>query len=324
MRYRQAIWLLSDGRSGSNWFAQMLNHACRHRIEHEPVHRTFNPRLAGEPLVPMPGTADMLGRYVPLFDDILAGRYRTERLATTQGPQEPAGLVIRDINALLIAPQMLRAVPQLYPVIMVRHPVEVAASKWALPRWEWFTDVAQMADDPVLRPHLEELVDALSGRASEFRRHVLFWAVCHRYLFRSLDPRTVTLVRYPGPASDMQAAVASILRATGSGDCIDEDLLAQAWARRSVTDRPTGARLGIRRMLGLPAVSRSDIAFADRVIDIFNLRWLVPWDAHGEAPTDVALCPSPSPVTPVLTLHDQGFVARREALLPEQRPARLG
>ena len=133
-RHDQAIWLLSDGRSGSTWFAQLLNFNHRFHVEHEPIHHLFNPRLLDQPLMPFPSDAAVETHYLPLFEDMLAGRHVTHRFGEKADGRSggQGGLLIRDIHGLLIAPRVLAAFPQLRPAIMVRHPAEVAISKVAL------------------------------------------------------------------------------------------------------------------------------------------------------------------------------------------------
>ena len=124
MEYRSAIWLLSDGRSGSTWFSQVLNFHGAFHVEHEPVHCKFNPRLGGEPLLPLPSDRGIETLYARLFDDILGGQYVTNRFGDAVEAGE--GIVIRDIFALLIAPRLLAIYPQIRPVVIVRHPAQMA------------------------------------------------------------------------------------------------------------------------------------------------------------------------------------------------------
>jgi hypothetical protein len=120
MKDKGAIWLLSDGRSGSTWFAQLLNFHDDFHVEHEPIHRLFTPQLAGMPLMPLPSERTIDSTYLPLMQAIRDGSYRTNRFGPT--PPGADGLIIRDIFALMIAPHILAKCDWLHPVLIVRHP----------------------------------------------------------------------------------------------------------------------------------------------------------------------------------------------------------
>jgi hypothetical protein len=274
---KPVIWLLSDGRSGSTWHAQLLDYRGNMRIEHEPVHRSFNPRLGAEPLLPLPGSAPIDEVYVPLFADIIAGQRVAPRFDRPEAPSDgEAAVVIRDIHAMLIAPRLLRALPELRPVVIVRHPAEVAISKLSLPRWEWFSETERFLADAELADCLAGLEAYLLSADTLFRRFIVTWAVIHRYFFAQLPERPI-VVPYPAARETVVADIDAILAAAAlpvptAGDVAFE----RAYNARSASDR-TNARHSLRdRLRRRPRPTVEDFAFAEEVIDAFDLRWLVP------------------------------------------------
>ena len=205
----QAVWLLSDGRSGSTWFAQLLNFNRRFHVEHEPIHHLFNPRLLDQPLMPFPDDASVETHYLPLFEDMLAGRHVTHRFGEQENTRGQAGggLLIRDINGLLIAPRLLAAFPQLRPAIMVRHPAEVAISKVALSGWEWFDDTDRFLEDRTVRRELTGLTHLIAGADTPYRRYVISWAASHRFFFSHVGPHSLPVIRYPADRAEFSSGV---------------------------------------------------------------------------------------------------------------------
>ena len=315
--HSKAIWLLSDGRSGSTWFAQLLN--CHHRfhVEHEPIHHNFNPRLLDQPLMPFPEDAALETHYLPLFEDMLAGRYITHRFGqkrTGGNFGNSAGnsnsLIIRDIHGLLIAPRLLSALPQLQPAIIVRHPAEVAASKIALTEWDWFADTERYLEDKTVRRELTGLGHLIAAANTPYRRHVIHWAASHRFFFSAVSPRSLPIIRYPGARADMSEGVERVLATIGQRETTHDTMFDIAWRTRSATERPP-CDIGLfRKTFRRPRPSRRDLAFTEKVIDAFCLRWLVPWTAFAEAPASQSV---PQPATSGATLWQPSARPERPA-----------
>ena len=278
----RAIWLLSDGRSGSTWFAQLLN--CHHRfhVEHEPIHCDFNPRLLDQPLMPFPADPSVESHYLPLFEDMLAKRYVTHRFG--QQREGDRGLIIRDINALLIAPRVLDALPQLKPAIIARHPAEVATSKVSLSHWNWFSDIEHYLEDPLVRREMTGLGKLFVAATTPYRQHVIHWAASHRFFFSAISPRSLPIIRYPGRREDMSADVERVLAQVGQRESTHDEMFDIAWRTRSATGLAHHDKGLFRGMFHRPRPSRRDLAFTEKVIDAFCLRWLVPWTAFADAP----------------------------------------
>ncbi len=274
------LWLLSDGRSGSTWVAQMLAHRGDLRIEHEPVHRDFTAALAAEPILPLPCGVKSETLYRPLLERIMAGQ-RIARPSFDPGGNGTAGCIIRDINALFIAPRLLAAIPALEPVLLVRHPAQVALSKLALPHWHWFGDVDALRDNPDLARSVSGRSTWLDAATTPFRRHVIGWAVSHHYFFTHLTRAHLPIIRYGTPSAEMTSVIGKILGG------IDQARFDHAHTARSSSDHRPPISL-LRRLIGRPGPTRADYAFAEDVIDGFGLRWLVPTRMVGIAAPPIA------------------------------------
>jgi hypothetical protein len=272
MQAKQAIWLLSDGRSGSTWFAELLDfHGCFH-VEHEPIHCMFNPLLTPEPLLPLPSSRHIQTRYQPLMQDVLSGRYRSRRFGPPTYDHD--GIVIRDIHGFFIAPQMLQLFPDLRPVVLVRHPAEVAASKMALSNWHWFSDVRRFLSDEAIIANLGDLAQYVARADTLFQRYVIGWAVMHHYFFTQIDRQTLPIIRYPSTRDHYERAVSEILADILPINIHGADFNA-AFYQRSLTDRPQGKRVLNWLINGKTHIAPADAIYAETILDAFDLRWLV-------------------------------------------------
>lgn len=296
-RHDQAIWLLSDGRSGSTWFSQLLNCRNQFHVEHEPIHRNFNPRLLDQPLMPFPDEGALNSHYLPLFEDMLAGRYVTHRFGEQDGgPAEgKKGLVIRDIHGLLIAPRVLAAFPQLRPAIIVRHPAEVATSKVALAEWDWFSETERFLEDPTVRRELTGLSHLIAAADTPYRRYVIHWAASHRFFFSTVSPRSLPIIRYPARRDEIIEGIRQVMARIGLNAPTHCAAFDAAWNTRSATEKPPCEQGLFRRAFTRERPSNRDLYFTEKVIDAFCLRWLVPWTAYVDAPAPQAILARTAP-----------------------------
>jgi len=239
----RAIWLISDGRSGSTWFSRLLGSAYPCHIEHEPIHPLFTPALADEAQLPLPCDTVVENKLVPLFEAIRAGHHRTARFGENDRRTD-GGLIIRDVFALMVAPRMVELLPWLRPVVLLRHPCEVASSKCALPDWVWFSQVEMLARDEVLLAAFPRLPRLIARARSPFQRYVLTWCVAHAFLLSHISPARLHVVRYPAPLETARRAIADIM-----GAHAPESAFHQAYIERSPTDRPPDGRPLLTRLI---------------------------------------------------------------------------
>lgn len=263
MQNDPAIWLLSDGRSGSTWFARLLASVGGTHVEHEPIHPYYTPALDGQALLPLP--SDSAGGLLqPLFEAIRSGAYRTARFGE-QDRHEGGSLVIRDVFALFAAPRLLAACPWLRPVLLVRHPAEVAASKCALADWDWFEAVESFAQDEALIAAFPDLMRHIARADTPFRRHVLTWCLGHAWLLRHVPDLPV--VAYPlGREAGLEAVTRIMGRAPSPA------AYAAAFQARSPTDRPPDGRNALLKLIKpRHGPTRAERAWGDRMMAAFGL-----------------------------------------------------
>lgn len=275
----KAIWLISDGRSGSTWFSRLLASARPCHIEHEPVHPLFTPSLADEAQLPLPCDPVIESKLVPLFEAIRAGDHRTARFGESDRCAD-GGLIIRDVFALMVAPRMVELLPWLRPVVILRHPCEVAASKCALSDWVWFSQVEMLARDEVLLATFPQLPRLIVRARSPFQRYVLTWCVAHAFLLSHISSAQLEVVRYPAPADVAQKAVAKIM-----GCSPDETAFDRAYVERSPTDRPPDGRPLLTRLINpRRAPGQAERQWSNTMLREFGLdQWFPAEQSHRSA-----------------------------------------
>ena len=215
----QPIWLLGDGRSGTTWLFELLNHHYRYRAYFEPFNPQPSKQVAGIGLHHYLSPNDEMPELEKRLSDIFSGRFNEERKPTYHSPFYERVLV-KDIYALLLAYWAHLRFPELIFILIVRNPFSVAASKLNLQHWfpESSLDVLLRQERLVedhLQPHYRFLKSV--ARNNDFvLDQIAIWAVVHYVIerqFSTARPGRLFSVSYESLRSNPTNALSKILSA---------------------------------------------------------------------------------------------------------------
>ena len=120
--YQEVVWVIGDGRSGTNWLSQTINHDRRSRLIYEPFHPG---KIASMKDIRMfqyirPEADD------PSFHEtagaVLRGACYNPRVTYANRPRFYRRLLIKDIFAHLFAKWASLRFPNTKIVLLMRHP----------------------------------------------------------------------------------------------------------------------------------------------------------------------------------------------------------
>lgn len=206
-RFRNPIWLIGEGRSGTTWVAGMINSDGRLLERFEPFHPHHNPRLSSYRKLAYrhPDSDDpALARQMR---DIFRVSYWSHSIDAERGDALYDGLLVKDIFATLIARWTIARNPRIRPILLVRNPFAVARSKCeADDSWHWADDIQAFLDDEALmQDHLLPFADILrevAQRDEPFLQHIAVWAIVHKVVFRQFERDTIHVVFYEDAVAD--------------------------------------------------------------------------------------------------------------------------
>ncbi|MEP6811394.1 MAG: sulfotransferase domain-containing protein [Actinomycetota bacterium] len=174
---RDTTLVVSTGRSGSTWVAEVLNHANEYRLVFEPF-RSDRVRKA---------RAFRLGQYIdpedqehPLaqtIDGLLAGRVRGWWTDRQNRRRIASRRIVKEIRITNLVPWIRTRHPALRIVYAVRDPVAVARSWLEL---GWGDGLEEFLDqEPLLARFREEdgAIREIAGHGDQFERHILRWCL---------------------------------------------------------------------------------------------------------------------------------------------------
>lgn len=179
--YDEVIWLIGDGRSGTTWVSDLINHDRRYREMFEP----FHPQAINDMrfLLPnqylRPDASD--SRLEKVAREIFTGRFNHPRVDTENRSVFYKGLLIKDIFANLFAYWASIRFPRIKIILLIRNPFSVALSKHKKKHWYWMTDPLELLKQQDLREdYLYPFEDAIREvhRGHDYILcQILIWAI---------------------------------------------------------------------------------------------------------------------------------------------------
>lgn len=207
-------WLVGSGRSGTTWFASLLNADGTMREMFEPVHRLHTPLMKGGVDHPYFRPDEVPEPWQAWQAKVFSGRHitdRTDRDNVGRNPASARKLLVKDVFACGLIAANLKAHPKVAKALVMRHPMAVALSKQAHSDWLWtwspkaFLDQHEWVED-----HLTDNVEVLMRVAREgsvLEKLVGVWAVLQLTALRSAPSESMPIVHYESAVLDPWASV---------------------------------------------------------------------------------------------------------------------
>jgi hypothetical protein len=186
------ILLIGMGRSGTTWIADIINHDRSCRVLFEPFFPALVPEARGFEYIQYMRPTDDDPALAAAAVRILAGRTRSRWVDRDNPGLFYRRRIIKDIRCNLMAGWLHAIFPRMPIVLVIRHPLQVAAS-WK--KLGWGTEALGRRSDFAIITSQHRLLEdfpaigTIAGQINpdEFVDNVIFlWGVFHLVPFRHL------------------------------------------------------------------------------------------------------------------------------------------
>ena len=217
--YREVIWLIGDGRSGTTWVSDLINHDKRYREMFEP----FHPRLVNKMKFLAPHQYirenDQNEKLRHIASDIFSGKFTHRRVDLENQSLTYKGLLIKDIFANLLSYWASLNFPHIKPVLLIRNPFSVALSKQKKKTWFWATEPLALLNqtalyEDFLRP-FEDTIRRTSQKNDYILNLVLIWSIINYVPLRQFKPGTIHICFYEDLFTNTNEEISRIFPFTG-------------------------------------------------------------------------------------------------------------
>lgn len=217
--FSNVIWLIGDGRSGTTWIANLLNADKSYREMFEPFHpkkvngaKEFRENM----FVDANSKEPALERFMAsVFDGSLTNSWIDKELLSNSYE----GLLVKDVFANLHAKWSVLQFPLVKPILLVRNPLSVAASKYVTKRWHWpSSPEAFLNDKALIATHLkglEEVILKVAERNDYIEKQILNWCVIHKVISRQFTLDEIHVICYERVLENPQREISEALAFSG-------------------------------------------------------------------------------------------------------------
>ncbi len=226
-RYREIIWLLGDGRSGTTWVCNLINYDKRYREMFEPFHPEFVDDIKFMKPHQYIRPYELDERIRRFSKKVFSGRFTHERVDAANHSLLYKGIVIKDIFANLLSYAVWLQFPKVKPVLLLRNPFAVALSKLKKSSWFWVTDPLDLLnqkdlyDDYLFR--FEDLIRKVSVKGEYILNQILIWSVINYIPLRQFGIGSLHVCFYEKIFTDPQKEMKRIFSFVKGVSDIDVD-----------------------------------------------------------------------------------------------------
>lgn len=195
-KYHPKIWLLGDGRSGTTWLSETLSSSGTLHYYFEPIHIDYSPSLKGRELmfdVPKDGDDPAL---LKLMQGVFNNELEYDRISMYDRAKFPKGILVKDIYGHMVVNFVLKHMPDIKPVLLLRHPAAVALSKIRYKDWTWKTEPLEFFERESLKDYLSPYREEVEKAPTIFHKHFLVWCIIHRHLFDHVARSKIKVVYF--------------------------------------------------------------------------------------------------------------------------------
>ncbi|MCC5906832.1 MAG: sulfotransferase domain-containing protein [Balneolaceae bacterium] len=214
--YNEVIWLIGDGRSGTTWVFDLINHDKRFREMFEP----FHPEFVGDTdsLIPHQYIRqdDSNENLTDLATKIFSGMYTHPRVDSGNRSLLYKGLLIKDIFANLFSYWAVSQFPEVRPVLLIRNPFSVAISKSKKKNWFWETEPLNLLSQHTLHEDyltpFEDMIRRVSSGKDYILNQILIWSIINYVPLRQFSPGSIHICFYENIYKEPVREIAKIYR----------------------------------------------------------------------------------------------------------------
>lgn len=276
-RYRDVVWIVGDGRSGTTWLGEVLNAHQSYRSMFEPLHPLNTPLISNASCFryARPGDAD--AELHGLLESVFSGSFLHPRVDFENRRLTYSGLLVKDIYGHLFFKWASVNFPHVKRIILLRHPFAVALSKQKLRHWGWMEDPTRFFDQPhLLEDHLHPFESLIRTTEGYFEKAVMVWAVIHHVLFKQISGEDAIVVCYEDLCSNPEPELRRLLQHTGKGSSVgpvDPALLARIQVPSRVSKKHSAVLTKTTNLVNTwsSELSAAQVATGYAILDAFGL-----------------------------------------------------
>lgn len=212
----KTIFLSSSARSGSTFFANLLNHNKNYRILFEPLSkdhvrkaRQLNfPSYLGEDVCDI--------KYKEFFNEIVSGQISNRWIDRENKPGFYSKRLIKEVRSNLLLPWIIDNFPQVKCILLLRNPLSVINS-WNRLKFENGSELRDIVleQNDFLKTIPEKILNKYKEENDPFLLSLYYWCFNNTFPLKNCDPNKFLMVKYEDLVTKRESTIQEIKNYTG-------------------------------------------------------------------------------------------------------------
>lgn len=267
-KYRETIWLLGDGRSGTTWVCDLINYEKKYREMFEP----FHPRYISDVNFIVPHQYirpyELDDEIKKVANDIFSGKFTHERVDSANHFRLYEGIIVKDIFANLLCYSLWLNFQKVKPVLLLRNPFAVSLSKLKKKSWFWMTDPMDLLNQKHLYADylyaFEDLIKQTSAKRNYILNQILIWSIINYIPLRQFHMGSIHICFYEKIYMDPEKEIRGIFEFIENSPKINLDKV----KLRKIISRPSRmAGKGSNMLIGASPIASWKDEIPPNIID---------------------------------------------------------
>jgi hypothetical protein len=180
--YNEKVWVVGDGRSGTNWLSSIINFDGDSRFVYEPIHPEKVTAMKRLHLFEYQRPDQENAALYALVKLVMTGTLSDARANHNNRLRLYSRLLVKD---------------SVKTVLIMRHPFDVAASKSRKQNWAWMKEPRVFLKQPdLVEDHLKPFQSFIENQQSFFEKQITIWAIIHYVWLRQFKEGGCHIVFY--------------------------------------------------------------------------------------------------------------------------------
>ncbi|MBC2608260.1 sulfotransferase domain-containing protein [Pelagicoccus albus] len=214
--YKEIVWLIGDGRSGTTWVSDLINHDKQYREMFEPFHPKYVRSFAFIDPHHYIKKGEENERLKDLLSRVFSGRYTHERIDSENNSLVYKGIIVKDIFANLLSHWATSHFPHVKPVLLIRNPFAVAVSKYKKSDWYWAIEPRHLLDQENLHQDyllpFENIIKKVSDEKNHILNLILIWSIINYVPLRQFKREKLHICHYENVYLNPEQEILKVLK----------------------------------------------------------------------------------------------------------------
>jgi len=196
--HKNTIMLVGDGRSGTTWISNIINHRNEFRYMFEPFHPTFVKSAKGFRFYQYLRPTDKEPYFLNTARSILTGQLRNKRVDQYNRRPLYKKRLVKDIFAHLYLKWITEQFPGVRVILLLRHPCAVAISKLKLKKsWNGLESPKEfLAKKELVEDYIHPFIEDIKASNSLFEQQIFIWCITHYVILKQFRDGQIHLAFY--------------------------------------------------------------------------------------------------------------------------------